>query len=590
MAKSMRKKAGKKSAPSTKIDETDEMKLKLLADLNNMELQDIAIYPPELNTQLIEQLQTLTAENGSLRKCLFTKDSEIKELETTIDELKERIRDIISSTGPAISLKSAGIISDKISALCKQNRHLVAEVESYKTKVSKLERKLNEIEMKTKEPEKPEHCQCKTEPIDNDPDEVKELNNKLNAVNKKLYESKNKNLELKNDILVATKILQQEIGDKFINIKDLQNDLAGWKGRAQQIVLLQAKIQELEEKLNGNQKDNIEVKGKDHIQKIREYELKRKNEVDLAMRELDRVKQENFELKRKLDGSRCRIRNLECDIGMFRQKIQTFTEKSQHDDLLVSEQRNQIKNLELHYEELLKENTNKMYKLKSEVKEFQIMISNNDSKVKALSEQLSEKTRKIQDIQEQLEKYKKCSLQAVFFTPMKLATENEIAKLSELVVSLNKRLDIERHHWEDLDKRYREVKEKKIRAEKKIVNLENELGVLKNSKKSLKITRSISSKDTNGEGSEGHMLKKVSVASYSLEKHENCNCNLLIDELKCKLELSQEKIKIMEDKLKMTVEEKSEDYQALINMIQTSKQYFNEALVALKEDKCPCPL
>lgn len=208
----------------------------------------------------------MTCENNQLRKCVFTKDEEIKELNKTVTDLNQRIRDIISGTGPAISSKSAGIISAKITELCKQNRHLVAEVESYKTKNSSLERKIMQLDMINKENEKLEACLCKDEPGDINSDELKELNNKLAVVNKKLYDSKNRNLELKNDILTATKILQQELGDKFTSIKDLQNDLAGWKGRAQQIVLLQAKISELEEKLNGKQKESIDSKRKDQGQ------------------------------------------------------------------------------------------------------------------------------------------------------------------------------------------------------------------------------------------------------------------------------------------------------------------------------------
>lgn len=205
----------------------------------------------------------MTSENNELRKCVFTKDQEIKELNKTIVELNQRIRDIISGSGPAISSKSAGVISAKITDLCKQNRHLVAEVEGYKTRNAALERKIMQLEVINKEHENLDICYCKDEPIDANPDEIKELNSKLLNINKKLAESKNRNLELKNEILLATKILQQELGDKFTSIKELQNDLAGWKGRAQQILLLQGRIAELEEKLNGKHKDLIEAKRKD---------------------------------------------------------------------------------------------------------------------------------------------------------------------------------------------------------------------------------------------------------------------------------------------------------------------------------------
>lgn len=208
----------------------------------------------------------MTCDNNQLRKCIFTKDQEIKELNKSITDLNQRIRDIISGTGPAISCKSAGIISAKITDLCKHNRHLVAEVEGYKTKNATLERKIMQMEILSKEKDevaKHEACFCKDDP---DPDELKELNSKLSSVTKKLYESKNRSLELKNDLLAATKILQQELGDKFTNIKDLQNDLAGWKGRAQQIVLLHSKVSDLEDKLKGKEREYKDVKRKDQFQ------------------------------------------------------------------------------------------------------------------------------------------------------------------------------------------------------------------------------------------------------------------------------------------------------------------------------------
>ena len=212
----------------------------------------------------------MTCDNNELRKCVFLKDQNAKELHKTIADLNQRIRDIISGTGPAISSKSAGIISQKITDLCKQNRHLVSEIESYKTKNATLERKVMQLEILNKEHEKIDICTCKDDPIDASPDELKELNHKLASVNKKLYDSKNRNLELKNEILMATKILQNELGDKFTSIKELQNDVVGWKGRAQQIVLLQAKVSDLENKLSGKKKPEDsqlpDIKRKDQSQ------------------------------------------------------------------------------------------------------------------------------------------------------------------------------------------------------------------------------------------------------------------------------------------------------------------------------------
>ncbi|XP_053621605.1 coiled-coil domain-containing protein 13 [Plodia interpunctella] len=590
-------KEDKQAELAGKIDETDEMKLKMLAALDKPEPDDV-LYPPELNAHLIEQLKIMTSENNELRKCVFTREQEIKELSKTVGDLNQRIRDIISGSGPAISSKSAGVISAKITDLCKQNRHLVAELEGFKTRNANLERKIMQLEI-SKEQEKLDICMCK-DAQDASPDELKELNNKLIVVNKKLYDSKNRNLELKNDILIATKILQQELGDKFTSIKELQNDLAGWKGRAQQIVLLQSRVSELEEKLNLKQKDLIEAsKRKDQAQVIREIEAKRKKDIDAAMKDYEVLKEENQELKKKFDGGRCRIRNLECDVTTMRQKMQTFVEKSNHDDMLVNEQRNQIKSLELYYQEILKENTSKMNKMQSELAEYQKLLKNTDAKIDALRKQASEKTTKIEELRAQLLRYEECSLQSVFFTPMKTATDNEIKKLSELVVILNDRLDAERHKWEELEMTHRKLKEKKKKLERKVASLEEEVKSLKESRRGSKISKSSLLKEQPHEFSMGSSITKKhsSISAVVAERPSESSSEsqppegydmLDKEDLKYKLELSEEKLKIMEDRLKMIEEEKKDDYNHLTEMIQSSKQLFNEALAVLQREKCLC--
>ncbi|XP_063370781.1 coiled-coil domain-containing protein 13 [Cydia amplana] len=586
---------------ASKIDETDEMKLKMLAALDNPEPEDV-LYPPELNAHLIEQLKVMTCENNELRKLVFSKDTEIKELNKTVVDLNQRIRDIISGTGPAISSKSAGIISAKIADLCKQNRHLVAELEKYKTKNSALERKILQLDILSKENEKLHVCLCKDESVDINPDELKDLNNKLAVVNKKLYESKNRNLELKNEILLATKILQQELGDKFTSVKELQNDMAGWKGRAQQIILLQKRINELEEKLNGKHKDLIEARKKDQSDIIREIEMKRKKEVDQAMKDFKSLKEENQEMKKKLDGARCRVRNLECDSTAIRQKIQTFIEKSNHDDLLINEQRNQIKNIELYYQEILRENTTKLNKMYGEIEEHKKITKNTEAKIDALRKQSAEKAAKIEELRVQLLRYEECSLQSVFFTPMKTATDNEIKKLSELVKTLNDRLTEERRKWEELEADNRKLKVKKRKLERRINLMEIEIKGYRDTRKGSRASKISLKTEPVAEplalGAQPSVSKKPSTTLSTTDKisestiyetltHDECEI-LEKDELKYKLELADEKLKIMEDKLKMIEEEKQEDCINLTEMIQTSKQLFNEALAVLQKEKCVC--
>lgn len=245
---------------------------------------------------------------------------------------------------------------------------------------------------------------------------------------------------------------------------------------------------------------------------------------------------------------------------------------------------NQIKNLEIYYQDLLKENTMKMNKMQSEIAEYQKIVANTDSKIDALRKQTSEKAAKIQELRGQLKRYEECSLQSVFFTPMKTASDNEIKKLSELVKTLNNRLETERHRWDDLDTAHRKLKEKKKKLERRAVIAEEELKMMKE-ERSRKFSRSSkTSLDKKIASSIASRLEPSEEMTSETDTYENLDK----EELKFKLELVDEKLKIMEDKLKMVEEEKVDDYNHLTEMIQDSKKLFNEALSVLQREKCIC--
>lgn len=257
---------------------------------------------------------------------------------------------------------------------------------------------------------------------------------------------------------------------------------------------------------------------------------------------------------------------------------------------------NQIKTSELYYQDILKENTAKMNKMNTEIIEYQKLNKNTAAKIDALRKQATEKATKIEELRAQLLRYEECSLQSIFFTPMKTATDNEIKQLAELVVILNMRLDDERHKWDELEAANRKLKEKKRRCERKISNLEEEIKYLRDSRKGSRISKVSVVKEHNFDVSNvsSTVVKKQSSTEASGDKRSESTSSDSQDEqldkedLKYRLELTEEKLKILEDKLKMLEEEKQYDYNHLTEMIQTSKQLFHEALAVLQKEKCLC--
>lgn len=239
----------------------------------------------------------------------------------------------------------------------------------------------------------------------------------------------------------------------------------------------------------------------------------------------------------------------------------------------------------------------KMNKMHAEIQEYQKVNKNTDAKIDALRKQATEKAAKIEELRVQLLRYEECSLQSVFFTPMKTATDNEIQKLSELVITLNERLDAERRQMDELDTAHRKLKQKKKRLEKKVAQMEEEAKI-QLARTAFRQSRMSIQRDHMEVGAISSIMKKKSSMSTVPGKQSESSStesqppeiaeSLDKDELKYKLELTEEKLKILEDKLKMVEEEKSDDYNHLTDMIQNSKQLFNEALTVLQKEKCLC--
>lgn len=89
-----------------------------------------------------------------------------------------------------------------------------------------------------------------SEKKEENPDQIKILSDKLAATSKKLFEVKNLNIQLTNELKQANRLLSQEIGESFTSITNLSHTNSNWRGRAQQIISLQQKLSELQDKLS----------------------------------------------------------------------------------------------------------------------------------------------------------------------------------------------------------------------------------------------------------------------------------------------------------------------------------------------------
>ncbi|XP_019138773.2 coiled-coil domain-containing protein 13 isoform X2 [Corvus cornix cornix] len=306
------------------------------------------------NEQLQDQLREVWDENCRLYKLVSEKDFEIKQLQKTVQEERLALSGVSGLAGD--------VAATKIVELAKKNREITAEAESERTRVKQLNHKVKELERE---------LQAAAEKIRSlggdaagikestlkmlegnlaESPEVKALQEKLNAAHLKVTEYRNQLQSVKQELKLTQKLLANEVGED-VNIQSLLTRSGSWRGRAQQILLLQTKVRELEHKLNENKiraslfemeegflpfagprKLSIQEK---NVLKIRSLEKEKKDSLEKLAGQHNALQKSHEELKKKLDASRARNQMLCGEVKMLKEQIGTLLEKGKHDDELV---------------------------------------------------------------------------------------------------------------------------------------------------------------------------------------------------------------------------------------------------------------
>nr|XP_012422687.1 PREDICTED: coiled-coil domain-containing protein 13 [Odobenus rosmarus divergens] len=314
---------------------------------------------------LREQLRETVDENGRLYKLLKERDFEIKHLKKKIEE------DRFAFTGTAGV--TGDVIATKIVELSKKNRVLTAESEGAKSRVKQLSNRVQELERElqaalarlpakatTDAGAKASRAQMGDRALPETP-EVKVLQDRLTATNLKMSDLRNQIQSVKQELRMAQKVLTSEVGED-VNVQQLLSSPGTWRGRAQQILVLQSKVRELEKQLGqtrsqsaGTSRDKPPV-GPDP----RKLSAQEKNL--LRIRSLEREKQEGWEvmhvqgrgqlgtgdreIRKKQDGVLSRNKVLSSEVKTLRSQMGTLVEKGRHDDELIDALMDQLKQLQ----------------------------------------------------------------------------------------------------------------------------------------------------------------------------------------------------------------------------------------------------
>ncbi|XP_075000435.1 coiled-coil domain-containing protein 13 isoform X3 [Calonectris borealis] len=377
------------------------------------------------NEQLQDQLREVRDENCRLYKLVTEKDFEIKQLQKKIQE------DRLALSGA--SGLAGDVAATKIVELAKKNREITAETETEKAKVKQLSNKVKELEKELQTAVEKVHSlgggdagikQSTLKMIEGnlaESPEVKALQEKLTTANFKVMEYRNQLQSAKQELKMTQKLLANEVGED-VNIQSLLTNSGSWRGRAQQILVLQSKVRELENQLGQNKTrtslseideellaltDPRKLSAQEkNLLKIRSLEKEKKETLEKLTGEHDALQKSHEEVKKKLDASKARNKVLCSEVKTLKGQIVTLLEKGKHDDELIDAllgQQKQMQEILKHLsqqdeknkesQQMLGQHLNsEVQKQNCLIEQLRQMVAEREAKVKELEEEIGQLT------------------------------------------------------------------------------------------------------------------------------------------------------------------------------------------------------
>lgn len=168
------------------------------------------------------------------------------------------------------------------------------------------------------------------------------------TINKKYEELKAKNTKLLNDLKKTQRALLREVGDDVPLEEILENasGTSGKRGRAQQIVMLRAKVKKLEQELSRVAAATTDASSSstatgpmdadDRAQKdLVGQQVHRQKQIDRLAQELEDVQNKLHQTTKRYDAVKSRAQILEKEKHEAKSKLQVLVDKSKNDDALI---------------------------------------------------------------------------------------------------------------------------------------------------------------------------------------------------------------------------------------------------------------
>jgi len=304
-------------------------------------------------------------------RALAAAQEKLRRREAELSQLRNDMDLVKSEVGPMGPNDAAGELKKRLVELTKKCRSQQVSMESQKNRIKTLETELQKPRAQAKKQAEELAAQNMEAMLG---DGMEDWKQKYLYTSNKLQEVRHELQDVRAQLQRHKKVVLKELGseemvDRALAVADDPTDVQ-WRGRATQITQLQRQVKELKDHVrkgtaaedvddlgaDGQEVDTPQRPRRQRVDPIAEKQQaslaqaadRRREEFEKAQEDVERLRTEAADAKRKRDALKTRTGMLEGQLREMKAHVQTLIDKSENDDKLVAAMQRQLGRPGLH--------------------------------------------------------------------------------------------------------------------------------------------------------------------------------------------------------------------------------------------------